>query len=199
MPELIFNALPLTEAERAQFCAAAPDAVQRFLPLMDNRGLTVPLSDPAAVEGATVVLGCLPVDVLSASPTLKWLQTWSAGVDMYLKPGALPQGVMLTSAVGAYGPSVAEHLFACLLALLKHLPQYRDNQRAHRWADLGTVKTLAGATVLVIEHDLDVIRNADYLIDMGPGGGESGGRVVAAGTPDEVAACADSLTGRYLH
>ena len=57
----------------------------------------------------------------------------------------------------------------------------------------------AGATVLVIEHDLDVIRNADYLIDMGPGGGESGGRVVAAGTPDEVAACADSLTGRYLH
>lgn len=150
MPELIFNALPLTEAERAQFCAAAPDAVQRFLPLMDNRGLTVPLSDPAAVEGATVVLGCLPVDVLSASPTLKWLQTWSAGVDMYLKPGALPQGVMLTSAVGAYGPSVAEHLFACLLALLKRLPQYRDNQRAHRWADLGTVKTLAGATVLVV-------------------------------------------------
>lgn len=57
----------------------------------------------------------------------------------------------------------------------------------------------AGATVLVIEHDLDVIRNADYLIDMGPSGGESGGRVVAAGTPDEVAACADSLTGRYLH
>ena len=53
--------------------------------------------------------------------------------------------------------------------------------------------------MLVIEHDLDVIRNADYLIDMGPGGGESGGRVVAAGTPDEVAACADSLTGRYLH
>ncbi len=56
-----------------------------------------------------------------------------------------------------------------------------------------------GATVVVIEHDLDVIRNADYIIDMGPGGGESGGRVVAAGTPDEVAACADSLTGRYLY
>lgn len=150
MPELIFNALPLTEAERAQFCAAAPDAVHRFLPLMDNSGLTVSLSDPTVLEGATVVLGCPPAEMLSASPTLKWLQTWSAGVDMYLRPGALPEGVMLTSAVGAYGPSVAEHLFACLLALLKRLPQYRDSQRAHHWADLGTVKTLAGATVLVV-------------------------------------------------
>lgn len=56
----------------------------------------------------------------------------------------------------------------------------------------------AGATVIVIEHDLDVIRNADYVIDMGPGGGEEGGRIVCAGTPEEVAACPDSVTGRYL-
>lgn len=55
-----------------------------------------------------------------------------------------------------------------------------------------------GATVIVIEHDLDVIRNADYVIDMGPGGGASGGRIVAAGTPEEIAACAASKTGRYL-
>lgn len=150
MSELIFNALPLTEAERAQFEAAAPGVEQRFLPLMDNIGLTVPLSDPTLVEGATVVLGSLPADVLSTSPTLKWLQTWSAGVDVYLKPGALPDGAMLTSAVGAYGPSVAEHLFACLLALMKRLPQYRDQQRGHCWSDLGTVKTLSGATVLAM-------------------------------------------------
>ena len=55
-----------------------------------------------------------------------------------------------------------------------------------------------GATVIVIEHDLDVIRSADYIIDMGPGGGESGGRIVGAGTPEELAANPDSLTGRYL-
>ncbi len=55
-----------------------------------------------------------------------------------------------------------------------------------------------GATVLVIEHDLDVIRNADYIIDMGPGGGEDGGRVVAVGTPEQIAANADSITGKYL-
>ena len=55
-----------------------------------------------------------------------------------------------------------------------------------------------GATVLVIEHDLDVIRNADYVIDMGPGGGDAGGRIVACGTPDEIRADAASITGRYL-
>ena len=55
-----------------------------------------------------------------------------------------------------------------------------------------------GATVIVIEHDLDVIRNADYLIDMGPGGGEEGGRIVAAGTPGQVAENPDSITGKFL-
>ena len=57
----------------------------------------------------------------------------------------------------------------------------------------------SGATVVVIEHDLDVIRNADYLVDLGPGGGESGGRIVACGTPEQVAADPASITGKYLH
>ena len=55
-----------------------------------------------------------------------------------------------------------------------------------------------GATVVVIEHDLDMIANADYVIDMGPGGGEDGGRVVACGTPEQVAACSESATGRFI-
>lgn len=65
---------------------------------------------------------------------------------------------------------------------------------------LGVFQTLIdnGATVVVIEHDLDMIRNADYIIDMGPGGGEDGGRVVAAGTPSEIAGNPDSITGKYL-
>ena len=65
---------------------------------------------------------------------------------------------------------------------------------------LGVFQALldSGATVIVIEHDLDVIRNADYVIDMGPGGGEAGGRIVAAGTPEEIRRCEASLTGRYL-
>ncbi len=55
-----------------------------------------------------------------------------------------------------------------------------------------------GATVIVIEHDLDVIRHAGYIIDMGPGGGEEGGRIVAAGTPADIRRCPESATGRYL-
>jgi excinuclease ABC subunit A len=58
--------------------------------------------------------------------------------------------------------------------------------------------TAAGNTVIVIEHNLDVIRTADWVIDLGPGGGEHGGRVIATGTPEEIAANPDSVTGRYL-
>ena len=56
----------------------------------------------------------------------------------------------------------------------------------------------SGATVIVIEHDLDVIRSADYIIDMGPGGGEDGGRIVATGTPDDIRRSPESVTGRFL-
>lgn len=56
----------------------------------------------------------------------------------------------------------------------------------------------AGATVVVIEHDLDMIANADYVVDMGPGGGEQGGQIVSRGTPRQVAGDPDSVTGRYL-
>ena len=65
---------------------------------------------------------------------------------------------------------------------------------------LGVFQTLIehGATVVVIEHDFDVIRNADYIIDMGPGGSEAGGRIVAAGTSEEIAGKPESVTGRFL-
>ena len=71
----------------------------------------------------------------------------------------------------------------------------RDNDRL-----IDTLKCLRdqGNTVIVVEHDEDTIRAADYVIDMGPGAGELGGHVVAAGTPDQIAACPDSITGAYL-
>ena len=55
-----------------------------------------------------------------------------------------------------------------------------------------------GATVIVIEHDLDVIRSADYIVDMGPGGGKEGGQIVASGTLEEIKANENSVTGKYL-
>ena len=65
---------------------------------------------------------------------------------------------------------------------------------------LGVLQRLIenGATVVVIEHDLDMIASADWIVDMGPGGGDAGGRIVCVGTPEQVAACEESVTGRYL-
>jgi len=55
-----------------------------------------------------------------------------------------------------------------------------------------------GNTVLVIEHNLDIIKSADYIIDLGPEGGDRGGEVIAVGTPEQVAATPESYTGQYL-
>ncbi|MCJ7725080.1 MAG: excinuclease ABC subunit A, partial [Acidimicrobiia bacterium] len=65
---------------------------------------------------------------------------------------------------------------------------------------LGVLQRLvdAGNTIVVIEHNLDVVKSADWIIDLGPEGGDEGGRVVATGTPEAVAAVTDSYTGKFL-
>ena len=68
----------------------------------------------------------------------------------------------------------------------------------HRLVDVLQKLVDAGNTVVVIEHNLDVIKTADYILDLGPEGGDGGGRLVVAGTPEQVAACPDSYTGQYL-
>lgn len=79
------------------------------------------------------------------------------------------------------------------------MPEYPapENLRWH-WVCCMRKAPGHGATVIVIEHDLDVIRNADYIIDMGPGGGEEGGQVVAVGMPEQIAENANSVTGKYI-
>lgn len=147
--ETILNVLPLDEAQRQAFRAAAPWAEHIFRPTSDfpNSAMECP---PDELTGATIVIGCVGPEFLRKCPRLKWCQTWSAGVDPYLAPGALSEGVILTSAVGAYGQSVSEVMLASLLSVMKRLPTYRDNQRAHLWADAGKVKTLRGETVLLL-------------------------------------------------
>ena len=145
--ETILHLLPLTGAQKAAFQAAAPESEHLFLPTNDRGGAS---SIPQEWrERTTILLGYVPPDQLKTFPNLKWVQSWNAGVDPYLAPGVLPGGVRLTSAVGAYGPAVSEHMLAMLLAIYKRLPAYRDQQRAHIWADLGPVGSLAGKTVLV--------------------------------------------------
>ena len=68
----------------------------------------------------------------------------------------------------------------------------------HKLVDILHKLTESGNTVVVIEHNLDVIKTADYIIDMGPEGGDRGGTVIAKGTPEEVAKVKKSYTGQYL-
>lgn len=141
--EQILNLLDLTREEKEVFSAAAPGWDQRFFP--NGSGLT--RSDCAQ---ARVILGNPPAVLLRDCAGLRWLQTRSAGADPYSTPGVLPGGAALTTASGAYGHSVSEHMFAMLLALMKRLPAYRDQQHSGRWCDLGPVQTLAGARVLIV-------------------------------------------------
>ena len=140
MESIILNLLNLTGEERAAFAVLAP---QRFHP--DGAGLTV-----EDWQSAQVILGNPPPECLRGSTALRWLHTRSAGVDPYTAPGVLPSEAALTCSTGAYGHSVSEHLFALLLALMKRLPSYRDQQNRALWRDLGPVKTLLGAQVLVV-------------------------------------------------
>lgn len=68
----------------------------------------------------------------------------------------------------------------------------------HRLTDVLQKFVDGGNTVIVIEHNLDLIKTADHIIDLGPEGGDGGGTVIAAGTPEEIAACSESYTGQYL-
>ena len=68
----------------------------------------------------------------------------------------------------------------------------------HKLIDVLQRLVEAGNTVVVIEHNLDVLKTADYIIDLGPEGGELGGTVVAVGTPEQIAECESSCTGKYI-
>lgn len=146
--EFIVNLLPLTPDQRAAFLQAAQGHEQLFAPdgKMDD-GSPLPQE---VYERATIILGNPPPELLSGNRVLRLLQTRSAGMDRYTPPGVLPEGCVLLNASGAYGQSVSEHMFAMLLSVMKRLPGYRDQQREGRWADLGPVKTLVGATVLCL-------------------------------------------------
>lgn len=141
--EQILNLLNLTGEEKEAFADAAPGRVQRFAP--NGSGLV-----PEDWTQAHVILGNPPAAMLRDCTALRWLQTRSAGADPYSTPGVLPKGAVLTTASGAYGHSVSEHMFAMLLSLMKRLPAYRDQQCSGLWHDLGPVQTLAGAQVLVV-------------------------------------------------
>ncbi len=102
------------------------------------------------VEEAEFIIGYPPRKYLRGAKQLKWLQLISSGVDKYLKDNILPQETILTNARGSYGESQSEFMFATLIALMKKIHLYRDNQRESIWHDEGNVMMLKGSVALVI-------------------------------------------------
>ena len=137
--KLIVNCLPLTESERAQFIRAAKDMPQEFVGDSAQRGsMSWTAAVPEELKAkATAVIGNIAPEECAQCPKLEWLQTWSAGVDKYQRPGILQPGSMLTNATGAYGQSVSEHMFAMMWAIMKNLHIYAASNPNAMWQDAG--------------------------------------------------------------
>ena len=138
----ILVSLPVEDRHKALLEAAAPGCSFCYKELS---AIT-----PADAADKDIILGNVPVPVVQAAPQLKWLQTNSAGVEAYIRPGVLPGGAHLTNATGAYGLAISEYMVAVLLSMMKRLPTYRDAQHAHVWKSQGKVKSIYGSTVLVL-------------------------------------------------
>ena len=137
--KLVVNCLPLTEAERAQFTRAAKGMPQEFVGDPAQRGSmnwTAEIPDELKAY-ATAVIGNITPETCAQCPRLEWLQTWSAGVDKYQRPGVLHPGSMLTNATGAYGQSVSEHMFAMMWSIMKNLHIYAASNPNAMWQDAG--------------------------------------------------------------
>ncbi len=170
--------IPVEPCHAELLRAAAPGCQFRFKRAFEKDGPRIggqPFRDllddgPLTAEDAAwahIVLGNIDPELLQSAGELQWLQTNSAGVEAYVRPGALPQGTLLTNATGAYGLAISEHMLGMLLEIFKKLELYRDAQRENIWASRGAVKSVYGSTVLVL--------------GMGDIGGEFGKRCKALG------------------
>lgn len=170
--------IPVEPPHVEKFKAAGPGCVFRFRqasPLPSLEQARLPFENllengPATqedIDWAHVILGNVKGSMLHGSGKLQWIQTNSAGVEEYLRPGVLAQGTLLTNATGAYGLAISEHMLAMLLSLYKKLELYRDQQHLGKWESQGAVRSVYGSTVLVL--------------GMGDIGGEFGKRCKALG------------------
>lgn len=138
----ILVTLPINKTQKSWLEQKAPAASFSYVPA---KQVTQDM-----LADTEIVIGNVPAALLRGAPKLRWVQLNSAGADAYCKPGALPEGTLLTNATGAYGLALSEHMLAMLLAMMKKLYLYHDDQKQGLWRDEGSVTSIYGATVLVI-------------------------------------------------
>ncbi len=139
--------LEIDEEQKAAFREAAGENEIVFLSNTTQNSIS--RVDGELLRDYDVIIGQPRPSALQSANRLKWLQASISGVDIYQKKGVLREGVMLTSATGAYGITVAEHVFGMMLGIMKRFPAYRDNQRQSLWHDEGSVKSPAGLDILI--------------------------------------------------
>ena len=102
------------------------------------------------LQAAEIIMGNVSPELLTEAEHLRWLQLNSAGVNQYIPEGVLAEGVLLSSAVGAYDISVTEGMLAATMDLYRKMPAYMDSQKKHLWKDEGPILSPYGATVLIV-------------------------------------------------
>lgn len=139
--------LPLQDEERKRFESAVSGAEEEYA--ISFHG-SAPEASLEEIADANIIIGRFPADRLQEAKSLLWLQVQSAGVDAYVAPGVLPDGVRLTNARGAYGLAVSEHMLASTFALVRRFPEYMRGQARHEWKAVGNITSVAESTVLVL-------------------------------------------------
>ena len=142
----IVVAMPVTEQQKGWLQTAAPGHTFYYADTTAAVGVEVPAGELADAE---VIIGNLSPKLVQQAQNLRWMQLNSAGSGAYVQPGILPDGALLTNATGAYGLALSEHMLAQLLAMMKKLFTYYDNQKQNLWQDAGPVTSVYGATALI--------------------------------------------------
>lgn len=142
MSKQILVLIPVNERQRALLESKAPGAEFTYT--------TAKEATFEQVQRANIIIGNPRSGHVKGSPNLGFLQLETAGSEHYTKPGVFPEDALLANATGAYGLAISEYMLGVVLSLMKKLHLYRDQQRASQWTDLGEVKGIAGATVLVV-------------------------------------------------
>ena len=136
----ILVTVPMDDKERAIIEAAAPGAEFTYAAADD---VTADM-----MADKEIIFGNVNAELLQCAKELKLMQLFTAGTDGYI--GKLPEGCAITNTTGAFGLAISEHMLAMLLCLMKRMHQYRDNQHRHEWKDMGSVKSIAGSTAVIL-------------------------------------------------
>ena len=136
--------LPISDQHRAQLEQAAMQAGAPCMFVCEEN------PTDSQIAAANVIIGMVPVERLAAAASLEWLQLSWAGAGPYCADGALPDGVILTCASGAYGLTCSEHMIAFTFELVRRFPEYHRNHAEHGWQAAGTITSVEGSTVVVL-------------------------------------------------